>query len=104
MGFRSVLLVVMFCALATGFVDASRLHKRFDVPAVFALGDSLADAGNNNYLPLAPKANFVPYGKTFFKKPTGRFANGRNAIDFVGTLQYLNLTVAALRTMLQSLM
>lgn len=92
MDFRTllVLAVVMFSAIPAVFVDA-RSHRRFDVPAYFAFGDSLADVGTNNFLPqaTAPRADFPPYGKTFFKKPTGRFTNGRNAIDFAGTLKLI---------------
>jgi hypothetical protein len=54
------------------------------VPAYFVFGDSLVDVGNNNYLPLAAHANFPPYGETFFRKPTGRFSDGRNVGDFIG--------------------
>lgn len=83
-----VLAAVMISALPTALVDATRSHRRFDVPAYFAFGDSLADVGTNNFLPQATaRADFEPYGKTFFKKPTGRFTNGRNAIDFAGKLK-----------------
>ncbi|EFJ17320.1 hypothetical protein SELMODRAFT_114853 [Selaginella moellendorffii] len=55
-----------------------------EVPALFAFGDSLADVGNNNYLVTLAKANFPPYGREFDTgKPTGRFTNGRNQIDFL---------------------
>lgn len=90
MDFRTVLVVaaVMLAAVpAHVMVEAARHShmRRFDVPAYFAFGDSLADVGTNNFLPQATaRANFQPYGKTFFKKPTGRFTNGRNIIDFIG--------------------
>lgn len=56
------------------------------VPAVFVLGDSLVDVGNNNHLPLSiTKADFPHNGVDFpTKKPTGRFSNGKNAADFLG--------------------
>lgn len=56
------------------------------VPAVFVLGDSLVDVGNNNHLPLSiAKADFPHNGVDFpTKKPTGRFSNGKNAADFLG--------------------
>ncbi|KAG7957645.1 hypothetical protein I3843_11G186300 [Carya illinoinensis] len=55
------------------------------VPAVFVLGDSLVDVGNNNYLPLSlAKADFPHNGVDFpTHKPTGRFTNGKNAADFL---------------------
>ncbi|XP_008778519.1 GDSL esterase/lipase At5g55050-like [Phoenix dactylifera] len=54
------------------------------VPAIYVFGDSTADVGNNNYLPEnSPKANFPHNGIDFpFSRPTGRFSNGYNAIDF----------------------
>ena len=55
--------------------------------AVFVFGDSLADVGNNNYLQLSlAKADFQHNGIDFpTGKPTGRFSNGKNAADFLGT-------------------
>lgn len=56
------------------------------VPALFIFGDSVVDAGNNNYLKTIVKANFPPYGRDFPKQiPTGRFCNGKLASDFTGT-------------------
>lgn len=56
------------------------------VPAIFAFGDSLIDAGNNNFVEGSTTlANFLPYGETFFHKPTGRFTNGRLVFDFLAS-------------------
>ncbi|MCE0482411.1 hypothetical protein HAX54_041180 [Datura stramonium] len=53
------------------------------IPALFIFGDSVVDAGNNNYLKTIVKANFPPYGRDFPKQiPTGRFCNGKLASDF----------------------
>ncbi|EEF29145.1 zinc finger protein, putative [Ricinus communis] len=58
--------------------------------ALFIFGDSLFDAGNNNDINNATgRANFWPYGETFFKYPTGRFSDGRIIPDFIA--EYLNL-------------
>ncbi|KAF8387655.1 hypothetical protein HHK36_026309 [Tetracentron sinense] len=46
------------------------------VPASFVFGDSLADAGNNNYIVSLSKANYIPNGIDF-GLPTGRYTNGR---------------------------
>ncbi|RXH80131.1 hypothetical protein DVH24_041278 [Malus domestica] len=51
-------------------------------PAFFTFGDSLADVGNNNYLPTIVKGNFYPNGIDF-GKPTGRFTNGRTVFDIL---------------------
>ncbi|XP_056161504.1 GDSL esterase/lipase At4g16230-like [Syzygium oleosum] len=53
------------------------------VPANFVFGDSLVEAGNNNYIPSLSKANFIPNGIDF-GGPTGRFTNGRTIIDIIG--------------------
>ena len=59
------------------------------VPAVFVLGDSTLDVGNNNYLTGedVPRADKPFYGIDFpgGHKPIGRFSNGYNIADFVGT-------------------
>lgn len=55
------------------------------IPASFVFGDSLVDAGNNNYVASLSKANFVPNGIDF-GGPTGRFTNGRTIVDIIGKL------------------
>ncbi|XP_014622979.1 GDSL esterase/lipase 1-like isoform X2 [Glycine soja] len=54
--------------------------------ALFILGDSLFDNGNNNYINTTTsyQANYPPYGETFFKYPSGRFSDGRMIPDAVG--------------------
>ncbi|KAK6119432.1 hypothetical protein DH2020_046822 [Rehmannia glutinosa] len=66
------------------------LHFQF-VPCFcftsFLFGDSLVDAGNNNYLFTLSKADTPPYGIDFTPSgghPTGRFTNGRTIADIVG--------------------
>ena len=56
--------------------------------ALFIFGDSLFDAGNNDYINTTTDnlANYGPYGETFFNYPTGRFSNGRLIPDFIGKL------------------
>ncbi|KAH8972128.1 hypothetical protein BDL97_02G178800 [Sphagnum fallax] len=52
--------------------------------ANFIFGDSLVDAGNNDYLDSLAKANYQPYGiDTSDHKPTGRFCNGRIVPDLM---------------------
>lgn len=55
--------------------------------ASFIFGDSLVDAGNNNYLPTLSRANISPNGIDFKASggtPTGRYTNGRTIGDIVG--------------------
>ncbi|XP_057432936.1 GDSL esterase/lipase At5g22810-like [Lotus japonicus] len=72
------------------------------VPALFIFGDSFVDVGNNNQLLTVIKANFPPYGRDFENhNPTGRFSNGKLAIDFIAETigftssppAYLNLDI-----------
>lgn len=74
-----VLLVVacgfMCCELATGNLAAS-----------FVFGDSLVDAGNNNYIFTLSKANIAPNGCDFKPtggRPNGRYTNGRIIPDII---------------------
>ncbi|RRT54189.1 hypothetical protein B296_00045884 [Ensete ventricosum] len=54
-------------------------------PANFVFGDSLVDAGNNNYITTFSKANHVPNGIDFpGHEPTGRYTNGRTIVDILG--------------------
>ena len=58
--------------------------------ASFIFGDSLVDAGNNNYLQTLSRANIPPNGIDFKASggnPTGRYTNGRTIGDIVGTYE-----------------
>ncbi|KAF0902163.1 hypothetical protein E2562_014411 [Oryza meyeriana var. granulata] len=61
-------------------------HLQRQVPAVYVLGDSTLEVGNNNYLPGKDvfRAN-KPYNGIDYpgSKPTGRFSNGYNLADFI---------------------
>ncbi|XP_076954387.1 GDSL esterase/lipase At2g23540-like [Bidens hawaiensis] len=55
--------------------------------ASYIFGDSLVDAGNNNFLPTLSKANIKPNGIDFKQSggnPTGRYTNGRTIGDIIG--------------------
>lgn len=56
-------------------------------PAVYIFGDSTVDVGTNNHLKdCGAKADSPYYGIDFeFSKPTGRFSNGLNIADLIGT-------------------
>ncbi|KFK41547.1 hypothetical protein AALP_AA2G143400 [Arabis alpina] len=56
------------------------------VPAMFVLGDSLVDVGNNNFIASMARANYLPYGIDLNFRPTGRFCNGLNFIDMLARL------------------
>ncbi|XP_071688989.1 GDSL esterase/lipase At5g03820-like [Rutidosis leptorrhynchoides] len=70
------------------FVSVIMINGYQLVPALCIFGDSVMDAGNNNYLPTFLRANFLPYGRDFVThEPTGRFCNGKLAVDY--TAEYL---------------
>ena len=54
--------------------------------ALFIFGDSFFDAGNNNFINTTTdyRANFWPYGQTFFDYPTGRVSDGSMIPDCIG--------------------
>ena len=51
--------------------------------ANFIFGDSLVEAGNNDYIVSLSKANYPPNGIDF-GSPTGRYTNGRTIVDIIG--------------------
>ncbi|KAK9755086.1 hypothetical protein RND81_01G001600 [Saponaria officinalis] len=77
-------LSILQYSLCQTFNGTNNLQLNLTVPAIFALGDSLIDTGNNNNLPLTLiKSNLPPYGMNFEgHKATGRFTDGRLTIDF----------------------
>ncbi|KAF4358086.1 hypothetical protein G4B88_017074 [Cannabis sativa] len=85
---KNIILVVIMITFLLWFCQLSTTSFSFAyplVPAIYAFGDSLADVGNNNYLVFSVvKANFPHNGIDFpTKKSTGRFCNGKNAIDLL---------------------
>ena len=63
-----------------------RHHRRHEVEEqLWVFGDSYADTGNlGNLGRELPHAWYDPYGKTFPRRPAGRFSDGRVLTDFVG--------------------
>ncbi|CAN0880683.1 GDSL esterase/lipase At1g28570 [Linum grandiflorum] len=57
--------------------------------SIFSFGDSIADTGNQCTLSPLRAACALPYGQTFFHRPTGRYSDGRIVIDFIA--EYLGL-------------
>ncbi|RZR80332.1 hypothetical protein BHM03_00006346 [Ensete ventricosum] len=62
-----------FLLISSFHLSSSQRYK-----ALFNFGDSLSDTGN---VVLAG----LPYGMTYFGRPTGRCSDGRLVIDFIGT-------------------
>ncbi|KAJ8762884.1 hypothetical protein K2173_023013 [Erythroxylum novogranatense] len=72
--------------------------ERCDFPAIFNFGDSNSDTGG---LAAAFTPPNLPYGRTYFHMPAGRFCDGRLIIDFVASsfnLPFLSAYLDALGT------
>ncbi|KAE8703789.1 GDSL esterase/lipase [Hibiscus syriacus] len=84
------LVLVVLCMTSWGSLvngAAAAAGNNEGLGASFIFGDSLPDAGNNNYLQTLSKANIPPNGIDFKAsggQPTGRFTNGRTIGDIVG--------------------
>ncbi|CAN6304456.1 unnamed protein product [Urochloa humidicola] len=77
---RSMAIVALLLVTASSFMATAASP----VPAIYVLGDSLADVGNNNHLPTILRADFPHNGIDYpGKKATGRFSNGKNSVDFL---------------------
>ncbi|GLT46174.1 hypothetical protein SLA2020_199490 [Shorea laevis] len=90
--FLVLLLFSSFVILITSQHDQLKCKQKH--AAMFVFGDSLFDPGNNNFLNISAtqgKANYPPYGETFFHYPTGRFSDGRLIPDFFASFAGLPL-------------
>lgn len=78
------LVLLLLCTLA-GVIRCDDTTNAMS--ASFVFGDSLVDAGNNNWLSTLSKADLSPNGIDFEAsggQPTGRYTNGRTIADIVG--------------------
>ncbi|BAD81858.1 putative family II extracellular lipase 3 (EXL3) [Oryza sativa Japonica Group] len=75
---------IVVVAVDAAAAAVSRGGSARRIPAVFAFGDSTLDAGNNNRLVTAVRADHPPYGQDFpGGAPTGRFCDGKIMSDFL---------------------
>lgn len=78
---KITLLLFLFVAYRCQFSKAAKTLE-----ATFVFGDSLVDAGNNNYMYTLSKANIAPNGCDFkpsHGQPSGRYTNGRIIPDII---------------------
>ncbi|WOL10308.1 GDSL esterase/lipase [Canna indica] len=60
--------------------------------AIFSFGDSLTDTGNSAYFSRGDDvAKRIPYGETYFHRPSGRYSDGRIVLDFIAQAMGLPL-------------
>ncbi|KAL2611901.1 hypothetical protein R1flu_023593 [Riccia fluitans] len=68
-------------------------------PAIFAFGDGQFDTGTiSGTFPTILAYDHPPYGQTYFKKPSGRYSDGRLMLDFIAEALGLGRISAALQT------
>ncbi|KAL6629328.1 hypothetical protein ACP70R_029093 [Stipagrostis hirtigluma subsp. patula] len=88
----AIILVGAAAAVASAYVPAPAKKPAAAVGGngsscysrLFAFGDSITDTGNHIYYSTAPGAAARrPYGETFFRRPTGRWSDGRLIVDFI---------------------
>lgn len=98
-----LLWLFVFCLLNVSAIVSQPLKQEAVLfggkfQALYVIGDSLVDSGNNNYLSTKIKANFAPYGSDFEGgKPTGRFSNGKTIADYIGkNMQMLHMSLLIL--------
>lgn len=73
--------------------------------AIYAIGDSTIDAGNNNYIATMARSDHPPYGRDMDEGhvATGRFSNGKLITDFlVSKLGLMDLLPAYLDPMINN--
>lgn len=83
------MLVLLLLLVNLSFYYGNVAAQKNGLGASFIFGDSLVDAGNNNYLSTLSKANIPPNGIDFKASggnPTGRYTNGRTIGDIVGNV------------------
>lgn len=86
---KAIFFVPFFILIFFGSRRVASAGDQNALAASFVFGDSLVDAGNNNYLQTLSRANSPPNGIDFKPSrgnPTGRFTNGRTIADIVGNL------------------
>ncbi|WVZ66855.1 hypothetical protein U9M48_016019 [Paspalum notatum var. saurae] len=88
----AVRLLVAACAVlgASGSSGASEPRRGSGggcFTRLFSFGDSITDNGNwMHYARWPGTVARLPYGETFFRRPNGRFCDGRIIIDHIGAL------------------
>ncbi|CAI0468975.1 unnamed protein product [Linum tenue] len=84
--------LVLFCLACIGVfsTNSAIAAAAASPPAIFILGDSTVDVGTNNFLPGSnARADFPRNGVDFpYSRPTGRFSNGFNSADQLGTYTF----------------
>ncbi|XP_045832140.1 GDSL esterase/lipase At2g30310-like [Trifolium pratense] len=88
------IILMQVCTIINVVTASNDLKLRSKFSSILVFGDSTVDTGNNNYIKTLAKGNHLPYGRDFPNHvPTGRFSNGKLAIDFLASTMNLKDTV-----------
>uniref|UniRef100_A0A0D9XPW8 Esterase n=1 Tax=Leersia perrieri TaxID=77586 RepID=A0A0D9XPW8_9ORYZ len=79
----SVPVVILFLASVVPLISCDTVAPLCCFSRIFSFGDSNTDSGNNCLVNSACGANRLPYGETYFHKPSGRNSDGRIIVDFI---------------------
>ncbi|EOA24253.1 hypothetical protein CARUB_v10017495mg [Capsella rubella] len=95
---NSCFLLILLCLVNISTINSTKQEPVLfggNFPALYVIGDSLVDSGNNNNLETRVKSNFPPYGSDFEGgKATGRFSNGKTIADYIAIYYGLPLVPA----------
>ncbi|OAY63685.1 GDSL esterase/lipase [Ananas comosus] len=77
----AIVIAILLPCYCTGYPS---LQRDSCFAALYAFGDSYTDTGNfvRAIYPSSPVGR-LPYGETFFRRPTGRASDGRLVVDFL---------------------
>ncbi|XP_010672330.2 acetylajmalan esterase-like [Beta vulgaris subsp. vulgaris] len=81
-----VFLILALCSSIPRRLNAIPLQTPTIIEAIYQFGDSISDTGNLiRENPVGSHTAFarLPYGETYFHKPTGRCSNGLLMIDYI---------------------
>ncbi|GMN43592.1 hypothetical protein TIFTF001_012801 [Ficus carica] len=86
MNFLFLLSIYLYSGIV---LSSGNTFKKYD--AIFNFGDSISDTGNflRSGAIAFPVIGKLPYGMTFFRRPTGRCSDGRLVVDFIDCGNYL---------------
>ncbi|KMT04758.1 hypothetical protein BVRB_7g169370 [Beta vulgaris subsp. vulgaris] len=84
---RTRTILATFALYATLLLLSPTIGNAQEKTPLFVFGDSLFDTGMTLYNEVeGAGAEFWPYGETYFRKPSGRYSDGRNIPDFIALL------------------
>ncbi|KAI5650646.1 hypothetical protein M9H77_36651 [Catharanthus roseus] len=85
MSIKKVIFLILVSLVSSILTTSSASNNNTICPfqQIYQFGDSVSDTGNIAFkAPFTPSSR-LPYGETYFRRPTGRCSNGLLMIDFI---------------------